>query len=256
MRKTFLKLTGAVLLFAGILFVYKEDCIAQTYYTNSETGYRVEIEDDAGLLTSEEIGQLVSTMEDITEYGNVAFKSVSINDSSAAAFAKSYYRSLFGQKSGTLFLIDMDNREIYIFSDGKVYRTISKSYALSITDNVYRYASAGQYCKCADEVFLQITTLLEGGRIMQPMKYINNALLALILSLLITFSWVCIYSAHNKPTDEQLMKKIHKRLSFTPPVAVCTHKTKTYSPQSSGGGGGGSSGGGGGSSGGGGGHSF
>ena len=257
MRRICMKFTGAFLLLTGLLLICKADCCAQTYYTNSDTGYRVEIEDDAGLLTSEEISQLASSMEDITEYGNVAFKSVSYNASSASSFAKSHYRNLFGQKSGTLFLIDMDNREIYIFSDGRVYRAINKSYALSITDNVYRYASAEQYFKCADSAFSQMFTLLEGGRILQPMKYINNALLAMILSLLFTFAWVCIYSGQNKPTDAQLMKKIHKSLSLTPPVAVCTHKTKTYSPQSSdSGGSGGSSGGGGGSSGGGGGHSF
>lgn len=256
MRKNIVRFLSAFLLFVAFFILCKTDSYALTYYTNPETGYRVELEDDANLLSSEEESKLAQTMEEITAYGNVAFQTISSNSSSTGSFAKQYYRELFGTKSGTLFLIDMANREIYIFSDGKVYRTITNSYALTITDNVFRYASAGQYYDCAHQAFRQIATLLEGGRIMQPMKYISNALLSLLLGLLICFAWICIITRMRKPEDQELMRKVIKHISFTPPQAVCTQTTKTYSPPSSDSDSGGSSGGGGGSSGGGGGHSF
>lgn len=256
MRKNIIRFLSSLFLFGILFLLSKTDSYALTYYTNPETGYRVEIEDDANLLSSEAKSKLAQTMEEITAYGNVAFVSTNNNLSSTSSFAKSCYRELFGTKSGTLFLIDMDNREIYIFSDGKVYRTITNSYALTITDNVFRYASAGQYYDCARQAFRQIATLLEGGRIMQPMKYISNALLSLLLGLLICFAWICIATRLRDPKDREFMRRVIKHVSFTPPKAVCTHTTKTYSPSSSDSGGGSSGGGGGGSSGGGGGHSF
>lgn len=44
---------------------------------------------------------------------------------------------------GTVFAIDMDNRNIWIHSDGAVYQVVTKGYADTVTDNVYRYASRG-----------------------------------------------------------------------------------------------------------------
>lgn len=258
MRKKIIRFISFLFLFVLLLLLNRTDSYASTTYTNPKTGYRVEIEDDANLLSSEEEAQLVQNMESITSYGNVAFISTNNNSSSASSYAKSCYRDLFGTKSGTLFLIDMDNREIYIFSDGKVYRTITKSYALTITDNVFRYASAGQYYECANRAFQQISTLLEGGRVLQPMKYISNALLSLLLGLLICFAWICFATRLRKPEEQDFMRRVIKQVNFTPPKAVCTHTTKTYSPPSSDSdsGGSGSSSGGSGSSGGGGGHSF
>lgn len=243
----------------GIFFATGFPCHAKTFYTNPNTNYRAEIEDDAGLLSEEEITKLAAAMEGITEYGNVAFKTISDNYTGTESYARSFYKEKFGTSSGTLFLIDMDNRNIWIHSDGAVYKVITTSYANTITDNVYREASRGDYFSCANKAFQQIQSLLKGNHIMQPMKYISNALLALILALLINFGYICIFSRLKKPKEEEIMKRIHKHFQATPPTATYTHQTKTYSPvssdsgssSSSSGGGGGSS-----SSGGGGGHSF
>ena len=92
-------------------------------WSNAETGYCVIVEDDADLLSDDEETLLASQMQAITSYGNAVFKSISYNNYSASWFAEDYYHSLLGTgSSGTLFLIDMDNRELYIFSDGAVYR--------------------------------------------------------------------------------------------------------------------------------------
>ncbi len=245
-----------------VVFLFQEaSCRAEVLYQNPETNFQVLIEDDAELLSHSEITALTETMKPITEYGNVAFKSVSCNSMDTDDFARSFYKGKFGKSSGTVFVIDMDNRNIWIFSDGKVYRTITKSYANTITDNVYRKASAAQYFACANEAFTQINTLLEGSHIMQPMKYISNALLAVILALLINFTYICFFSRLKQPTSKEIFKALDSHFEYSTPTATLTHQTRTYSPQSSDSGGsssrGGSSGGGGGSSsGGGGGHSF
>lgn len=229
-------------------------------YTNDETGYSVIIEDDADLLTDSEEAALVSDMDDITEFGNVAFKSIDTNYTSAPSYADSYYHEQFGKTSGTLFLIDMDNRKIYIFSDGDVYKIVTKSRAETITDNVYRYASNGDYYSCASEAYSQIYTILSGNAIAQPMKYISNALLAILIALLVNFIIISRVSRLRRVGIGPMIHAARSSFRYTQPDVRFLNETKRYSPvQRSGGGGGGGggfSGGGGGSSGGGGGHSF
>lgn len=220
---------------------------------NEETGYRLILEDDAELLTNEERMILQWKMEPITQYGNVAFKTVRENTSSAAAFAESYYHAKFGTKSGTLFLIDMANRKIWIFSDGAIYKVINENYAETITDNVYRYASKGEYCRCASQAYDEIYTLLQGGRIYQPMKYISNLLLALILALFANFLLASYMSKLRAPSDNEILDNATVKFSHTKPEAFYQYQTRRHAPRSRGGGG---LGGGGGHSGGGGGHGF
>ena len=159
-------------------------------------------------------------------------------------------------------MIDMGRRNIWIYCDGAIYRIINKSYANTITDNVYRYASKAEYYDCALNAYDQALTLLEGGRISQPMKYISNVLIAMVMALLINFVFLIIQRHEYSDTSLEAMAG-----AMTSTVAVSvmskklikSHKSAHVSSSSSGGGGGGGfsgGGGGGGSSGGGGGHSF
>lgn len=246
-------------IFVGNVFVSHATSGQSVSYINSETGYRVIVEDDAGLLTDTERAALAESMEEITAYGNVAFKSIADNNTFTSAYADGYYKSVFGKSSGTVFLIDMDNRNIYIFSDGKIYDMVTPAYAETVTDNVYRYASDEEYFLCASKAFEQITALLKGHRIAQPMKYISNALLALIIGLLLNFGLAIYLSKPWRTEKEELLGVVYKRFTTSRLTASFLTQTKTYSPRSSGGGGhggGGHGGGGGGRSGGGGGHSF
>ena len=221
------------------------------------------IRDDADLLTDEEERALTGHMYPVTSYGGAAFYTSDKRVSSADSYARSCYRDCFGTKSGTLFLIDMYNREIYIFSDGKIYQKITKAKANTITDNIYRYATRGEYYECAQKAFDQIATLLSGGFIPQYMKHISNALLSFAIGLLLVFS---VANAKTRMQDDNEAKVFYdmakKKSGMGPLVSKKLVKTKRtrYSESSGGGGGssggGGGGGGGGGSSGGGGGHGF
>jgi uncharacterized protein len=237
---------------------------ASARYTNSGTGYVVVIEDNADLLSDTEESQLQSLMEQITAYGNAAF--VTVEDggnpySTTQRFAEDYNYSHFGNSNATLFVIDMDNRYIYMDTRGSIQSYLTSAYADTITDNVYRYASDKDYYTCAYKAFEQILSLLQGRRIAQPMKYVSNAFLAIILAMLINFFVVKAFSIRHKATNQEVLAGIFRQVNVQNTRIQFTHQTKTYSPQSSGGGGGGgggSSGGGGGGGGGssGGGHSF
>ena len=232
-----------------------------TVYTNSETGYSVIIEDDASLLSNDEKKQLAETMKDITPYGDVAFKSIDYNPYSTETYIERYYNSIFGTGSGTVFLIDMDNRNIWIYSDGSIYSTITTAYANVITDNVYTYASDRDYFSCANTAFIQEATLLQGRRISQPMKYISNALLAIAIAILINYFIVRQTSRVRKASDNEIVNGVFANNAFNNVSVNFIRQTRTYSPRSSSssgssGGHSGGGGGGGGHSGGGGGHSF
>ncbi|MBR5970324.1 MAG: TPM domain-containing protein, partial [Lachnospiraceae bacterium] len=176
-----------VLLALALLLPARGLAAEEPVYRNEESGYAVYIDDAADLLTAQEEQALLEDMKGITAYGGAAFVTVEEHTGSAAAYAESSYRKYFGSRSGTVFLIDMHKRRVEIFSDGAVYKTITKGRANTITDNVYSYATSEEYYTCASTAFSQIHTLLEGGRIAEPMKITSNALLALITSAILNY---------------------------------------------------------------------
>lgn len=268
--RTVWMLLGLLLLCGGILGLPLAPCHGQEpvketglegtqAYQNPDTGYQALVEDGATLLTEEQRQELMEVMKTITAYGNVSFVTLRRNNSSTESFARYYYIGRFGTESGTVFVIDMDNRMLWIHSDGDVYKVITTAYAETVTDNVYRYASQEDYYGCAREAFEEIAALLEGQKIAQPMKYISNGLLAVILALLADFGLVICFTRLPRPGKTAVMANIHRKFAYRELKAVHTHQTRVYDPVSSGSGGssgGGRSGGGGGRSGGGGGHSF
>lgn len=234
MRKLLSNALSTLLLASCLLLLTGTTCQAQTYYTNPDTGYQVIIEDDAELLTEEEQDTLAEIMYETTTYGHALFKTITENYTDTETYARNYYMEQVDTQSGTLFLIDMDNRTLWIHSDGEIYRTITNSYADTITDNVYTYASGANYFTCAEKVFTQINTLLEGNRIPQPMKYTSNLLLALILALLINFVFVSTQASLRKPKAKEILNKADLHFQLSKPVATYSHTTETYSPVSSG----------------------
>lgn len=234
----------------------------QTQYDHSgETGNgKVIIEDAADLLTAEEEDLLVTHMQPITQYGGVAFVTTGHNSGKPATYAKNKYNQYFGKTDATLFLIDMDNRQLYILSGGRIYSTVTEDKAETITDNVYRLASREKYYECASRVFDQIARILAGGLIPEPMKHLSNSLLSIVLALLVVFIIANARTRIKNVTEAKVFdESAEKKFKVGEPKRLVVLKeTKHRHTESSGGGGGGGhySGGGGGFSGGGGGGGF
>ena len=243
---------------------------AEALYINPDTSYQVFLDDGANLLTDEEEKDLAVRMNQLTDHGGAAF--VSATDTgglSAKEYARQKCYEYFGGDSGSVFLIDMQHRMIYIFSNGKIYDTVNEEKATIITDNIYKHAKNGNYYKCAASAFEQELTLLGGGRIARPMKYISNALIAIVAGLLINYFIVRAARKSTAKANAALLGAVKTRFGINDvdPELVKTTKTPIITSGGSGGfsgggfsgggGGGGFSGGGGGfSGGGGGGHSF
>ena len=225
-------------------------------YINEETNYKAIIDDKASLLSEDEKNKLFEQMKPLTKYGHIGFVSTNNNYSSVESFADSYYHSNFNKESGTIFIIDMSNRKIYIFSDGANYRIVTKGKAYSITDNTYTYATRSDYYGCASLAFEQINTILEGRKIAEPMRYTSNLFIALTLAFFFSFLYILSKSKMAKASNRSIVDNCDIEFTIGETSAIKTGQHSVYSPQSSSSGGGGGGGGGGGSSGGGGGHSF
>lgn len=255
---------AALMVFAALIFFFAAQNVYayDKTYTDPDTGYEAVIEDQAGLFTEGEMAQIIEAMGEVTAYGNAVCLTADENFYSASYLAQEYYEECFGYESGTIFLIDMDNREICIYSCGTVYKTITSSKADTITDNVYKLASDEEYADCAIKAFGQMATLLSGGKIAQPMKYIGNALMAILIALLINF--IIIYTTARMNKKQNVVDGAKASVLYTKAKPVFIGQTRIYSPRSKGDGGGGpggghsggGGGGGGGHSGGGGGHGF
>lgn len=244
-------------LFASALLPVSADELGFAY-RNSETGYSVYISDEADLLTDDEEKALIDDMAPVTEYGNIGFVSCENTSVSTKNYAAQIYSSVFGSASGTMLVIDMGQRQLYIKNNGDVSKSITNAYSNTISDNIYRYASKGEFYECAAAYSIQVYTVLEGGRITQSMRFITAALLAVILGLLINYLIIRSVTARRKAGNAEIIDAAKVDFILRDPSAVKDHTTRVYSPvRSSGGGGGGGHGGGGGGGGGsGGGHGF
>ena len=119
------------------------------YYSNSK--YKLVIEDDANLLSSDEKLMLEEKMKSLLEYGNIAFKSINKNlTRSASSYASNYYHDKFQKESGSLFLIDMDTRKMWISTTGEAIRVYSDARIDSILDSTYNYIKSQKYYLCAN----------------------------------------------------------------------------------------------------------
>ena len=136
-----------------------------------------------------------------------------------------------------------------------LYRLLSTSRAHSITDNVYSYASRGEYGTCAEEAFHEMAQVLRGEKIAEPMKVTSNILLALICAMLLTYLGASAWMKQDQ--NRRLPPVVRNSLLGAAATIVTAHTvSRVVHNSSSSGSGGGSSGGGGGGGGGGGSHGF
>lgn len=222
---------------------------------NAYADGKVIIDDSEVLLDDEE--SVAESMQDFTKYGKAAFVSLSAGYQSPSELSSVYDEYIGAGEDGMLLVIDMDSRQILIYTEGTVNKTIDTSYATTIADNIYTKAHDGDYDATVEEAFKEATSAMGGQKLAQPMKLITSLLTAVALGLFISFliaefSSGAISSTHTEFSMNRV-KVFNRRKDFI-------RENREYAPQhTESSGGGGSSGGGysGGSSGGsGGGHSF
>lgn len=215
------------------------------------------VDDRADLLTQEEENELAARYSGISEYMGSAFVSTDSPSRSTSSFAEEYAIKYFGNSPAVIFLIDMYNRNIYVYANGDALKTISRADSRAITDNIYKLASQGEYFECADKAFSQILAKCQGQRLARPVKHVTNALIAVLVGILLNY-FMTAFSRRpvvERRTRGEIAVSVSREMANMPGIALAApiflSSVKHYKSKSSSGGGGG-----GGHSGGGGGHSF
>ena len=205
----------------------------------AEESYTVLVDDQAGLLSESERALLAEDMRALTAYGDAVFLSTN-ERGTADVLAEQYFDehlSPLRSHSGVILLIDMQTREILIFTRGLLEKRVGRTGAYEITDNIYRYASKGNYYQCAREGFSQVLALAEGQRIFSPMRVICNLLLAVSAGLTAAYLTVRRASIHKAEKIGSDMLNAHTVVHMTIFDKRLVKSTKRRRESSSGGGG-------------------
>ena len=107
--------------------------------------------DLADLLTDSEEKELTELAQKRSEKYGVNFSFLTVADAgglSTMVFSDNFYDENIADPDGVLFVIDMDNREVYINTVGSCIQNISDSEIDDILDRTYSYASDGRYATC------------------------------------------------------------------------------------------------------------
>ncbi len=229
--------------------------------TNEATGFIAVLDDSGSLLDAAEYENVWGAMMPITEHCNVGFYTYSgSNTGYVMDKAKAWANENF-QGTCTLFIIDMATRQLAVWSSTDVQETLTQSKAYVITDNVYKYASRGDYAGCAESAFNQMNKALKGENVKGPMRVISNALLALLAAILLAYLFISARMEQEvKVSLPDIVTATAAGAGAVIAAKTLTRKVKHTSSSGGGGGfhggGGFSGGGGGGFSGGGGSHGF
>ena len=167
-----------------------------------EPAYPILLEDEAELLTPEEEASLQEAMGPIAQHGAVAFWTTT-QPGNVDAKAEEYFNTHIGTKrtdSGVVFMIDMSERQIYIFSRGEIEKHVSRSDAYAITADISHYATEGAYADCAQEAFSSIGTRLEGKQFHSTMRLVCSMVAGIAAGLMLAYVIVCRFSLHRSIT--------------------------------------------------------
>lgn len=154
-------LAAAALLFQLAFFMPVLSPASAAYAAAGPASEETRVFDGAGLFTGEQrsaMEETISSMRDEMNMDVVIVTTDDTNGKTVQKYAEDFYvAGAFGngkEYSGVLFLIDMDNRELYIAPVGVMNRFLTDKRWNAILDEAYEGASNGDYGAGA-EAFLE-----------------------------------------------------------------------------------------------------
>lgn len=129
----------------------------------------IRVYDDASLLNAEEEEELSKKAESFSEAWNMDFGVVTTGDAmgkTSREYADDFYDAHFDtteERGGVLYLIDMDNREIYLSTCGKAIRYLTDERIERILDAAYEEIADGDYYGTFDAFFTETERFLRQG---------------------------------------------------------------------------------------------
>lgn len=127
----------------------------QSWFPLSVQASVSQVKDQAGLLSDEEVTSLTGQMERLEAEWKQAFVIVTTRDAQgkdSEAYADDYYDSHGYGENGVLFLIDLDNGQIWISTAGAMIRFLTDSRIEKVLDAGYEALHAGQYARGLEQM--------------------------------------------------------------------------------------------------------
>jgi len=125
--------------------------------------------DQADLFSYEEEMELASKLTEVQERMDMGLAIVTIEDNSGSArdyaddFYEEYQIGIGSDYSGALFLIDMENGELWISTEGKMIRYLTDDRIDAVLDDAFEYAYDGDFYRAADAFLNGVETYYEAG---------------------------------------------------------------------------------------------
>lgn len=220
------------------------------------------VNDEAGLFTTDQIQSLEQQAEKLNEKikGRVLIVTTTSNSEEPRDFADNYLRDAVGNdQNGSVLLLDMGQREIYISTSGNMIDYLTDSRIDSILDDVYDQMTNAAYYNAAKAYLSKSATYVEDGvpgghyrvdeetgkitryKVLTTVEIIIAVVLALILSLVFYFVTVSRYQLksgiYKYPFREKSSIKLTEKTDRLTNSFVTTRRIPKSPPPGSGGGG-------------------
>ena len=124
------------------------------------------VADEADLMTWDEENALQEALEKLRDRYGYDFLAVTCADAkgmSSMRYAEQSSLTYGGAEDGVVYLIDMDNRELYIATYGHMEYVLSDSRIESLLDSGYGYLTQGAYADCFSAMIRSTSRYLEQG---------------------------------------------------------------------------------------------
>lgn len=162
-----------LLLFAAVLFLMAGVCMVSAAYGSENSVLadgKTRVFDKAGLFSEAEKSSMEEEIASMRKDMNMDVVIVTTDDAagkSAEKYCEDFYiNGKFGtgkDYSGVIFLIDMDNRELFIAPVGTMNRFLTDKRWNEILDNAYQGASNGDYAASAEAFLVGVRQYYTAG---------------------------------------------------------------------------------------------
>lgn len=122
--------------------------------------------DDADLLSYDEEQEIQSMLDEFAGESGWTLFAVTTDDANGMTseeYADDYVDQNAFEENGVCFLIDMDNREIYMSTTGSAIRILTDHRIDSIMDDSYEYAGDGEYARCFETMIREMEDSFHEG---------------------------------------------------------------------------------------------
>lgn len=133
----------------------------------SATAYAAgSVYDDAGLFYDMDVSELqtqTQQLSDKTGWDVVVATTADAQGKTSAAYADDYYDGLGSSENGVLYLIDMDNGELYVSTSGETIKYLTDKRIETMLDEATSYAQNGDFYKTVSSEISMTDSFYDAG---------------------------------------------------------------------------------------------